>query len=92
MISNVILIAGLTLLSRSIFAIVSSNQAVSDNYTLERNQEEIKALRDEIAILDNKIASRKSTANQALRTVNLEQAGYVPIDELEVVTDTLASL
>jgi len=92
MMSNVILIAGLTLLGQSIFAILASNRAVSENYALEQNQRDIKVLRDEIAILDNKIASRKSTANEEIRQLNLEAAGYVPIDDLEVVTDTLASL
>lgn len=92
MMSNIILIFGLTLLGRSIFAILASNTSVSENHQLEQIQGEIKDLRDQIAILDNKIASKKSTTNEQIRHLDLQAAGYVPIDELEIVTDVLASL
>ncbi len=82
----------LGLIAQAVFVVFSSNAAVSDNYRLSSIQAQNDDLREQIDILENKIAARRSLSTIEANTATIQQKDFVPIQEREIVTSTVASL
>ena len=82
----------LGLIAQAVFVVFSSNAAVSDNYRLSSIQAENDELREQIDILENKIAARRSLGAIQADSSVLKVDEFVPIEEREIVTSAVASL